>query len=74
MPQCTEHSMAGVITKTWVKQSALFLILAVMFFAGLAVAFWHIGAMRIRWAPAQDWRVSRSGKGPSIADRAYRLR
>ncbi len=49
---------------SWVKQSALFLILAVAFFAGLAMAFWSYWGDTHPVEPrAPDGRTSRSGKG-----------
>lgn len=49
---------------SWVKQSALFLILAVVFFAGLAMAFWSYWGDTHPVTPgAPDGRISRSGKG-----------
>ena len=49
---------------SWVKQSALFLILAVVFFVGLAMAFWSYWGDTHPVEPrAPDGRISRSGKG-----------
>ena len=49
---------------SWVKQSALFLILAVVFFVGLAMAFWsYWGDTHPAEPRAPDGRISRSGKG-----------
>jgi hypothetical protein len=47
---------------SWVKQSALFLILAVVFFAGLAMAFWSYWGDTHPVPLAPDGRISRSGK------------
>ena len=55
---------------SWVKQSALFLILAVVFFAGLAMAFWsywsdaHPVASERRTAAFPDQSKATTGGGP----------
>jgi hypothetical protein len=56
---------------SWVKQSALFLILAVVFFVGLAMAFWsywgdtHPAASERKTAAFPDQAKAMTGAGPN---------